>query len=273
MSDIPKDPIPGDEELDLGEVDEADEADAEGQDDADGEGPSDDGDADEEQAGEEEDVERPAREGRQPGRRETQSQRLRRQNAELQRELAEARGFRDGAEQFRSQPQPQIDYAAQQRAQQERADRLALMSPIEAMEFIANEREQRVAYALQQQQVALQDRIDKQAYDQAARGSRVHERYRQDVEKLLASERARGNVGADRESILAYLVGKDAVSRAARAAPAQRKAASGRVASQQTRPTGARGDGSTGGRRPAPGTPEHDDMLIRQHIQAGGKIF
>lgn len=269
MSDLPEDANPGDEELDLGEVDEEAEGDA-GQEDEEhaDDGGSDEGQEEGEEAG---DVEPPAREGRQAGRRETQSQRLRRQNEELKQELAEARGFRQATEQFRPQ-QPQVDQAALQRAQQERADRLSMMSPVEAAEYIANEKMQLVAQALQNQQVTIQDRIDKQAYDQQARNSRVHEQYRQQVESLFASERARGNIGADRQSILEYLVGKDAVARASRAAPAQRRAANARVRGQQTRPTGARGDGASGSRRPVPGSAEHDEQLISEFFQSGGRL-
>jgi hypothetical protein len=44
------------------------------------------------------------------------------------------------------------------------------------------------------------------------------------------------------------------------------------VAGAQARPTGARGDGASGGRRPAPGSPEHDDMLVAEFFRSGGRL-
>ncbi len=154
MSDIPSGAGgPGDEELDLGEID--DEADGQDEADSDAEGNQADGEleadsGDPHDEGEDR-AEGQARavEGR--GRRPGRSERLREQLREREREVAELRGFRQAAEQFRPQQQPQIDYAGQQRAQQERMERLSMMSPVEAAEFIANEKAQQF-----QQQMLLQ---------------------------------------------------------------------------------------------------------------------
>jgi len=268
MSDDPKlPPVDGGEELDLGEIEEVEGQDAGLYGDEaveEGDAPDEGGDGEE---GAEEDVDPSPR--RRPGR----SERLREKNAQLERELAEARGFRQAAEQFRTQQQPQqIDYAAQQRAQQERADRLSMMSVDQQIEYVANEKAQQFQQMLLMQQLHTEDQLDKRDFDREARTSRVHSQYREEVERELAAERQRGNLRASRDDILHRLVGRDAVKRAARAAPAQRRSAQRRVEGQQTRPTNGRGDGASGGRRPAPGSPEHDEMLVQQYFQGGGRL-
>jgi len=270
MSDIPNDADPGGEELDLGEIDEA-EGDAEGQeggdeDAADDEGPAGEGREDEEGEGRR-DVGREARTGRK-----SQSQRLRDRNEQLQRELAEARGFRQAAEQFRPQQQQQADPAAQARAQQERADRLAMMSPVEAAEYIANERAGQFQQALLMQHLNTQDLIDKRDYDSQARSSRLHSQYREEVERTLREKRQAGDLLINREEILDRIIGREARQRASRAAPVQRGAARRRVGAQQTRPTGARGDGPSGGRRPQPGSAEDDERIIAEGFARGERL-
>ena len=122
-----------------------------------------------------------------------------------------------------------------------------MMSPTEAMQDMQREAYQQVGQALQMQQVQIQDQIDKQAYDQAATTSAAHRKYQSRVEQVMAAERARGNIGANRTAILKYLIGDDAINRGAAAAPAQRRAARGRVAAQTARPTNARGDAARSG--------------------------
>ena len=92
------------------------------------------------------------------------------------------------------------------------------------------------------QQLNTQELIDKQAYESQARTSRIHQQYQPQVEAMLRAERAAGNLSASRDGILNYLVGKDAIERANRGAPVQRRQAAVRVNGQQTRPTGARSD-------------------------------
>lgn len=267
MSDIPN-ADDGGEELDLGEIEEdaegsdGDEGGQAGGDEADGE------DAAHEEEGREEegDVEPPPRQGRK-----SQAQRWRERAERAEREAAEARGFRAAAEQFRPQ-QPQVDPAAQQRAAQERAERLSMMSPVEAAEFIANERTQQIQQYLLMERLQTRDELDRRDFAQQARTSRVHAQYRERVEAELSRRRSQNDFMSTREEILHRLVGEAAVERATRAAPAQRRAAARRVNGQRTQPTGARGDAGAAGRRPAPGTPEHDDMLVDEFFRSGGRL-
>ena len=200
------------------------------------------------------------------------AQRRARQEAEarataLEREVAELRGFQQGI----SQRQP-VDPQAAQRAEQEFYASLEMMPPAQAYQAIVARERQNVGTALQQIEFRSNDRADKQAYDIAARTSRVHQQYRSQVEQTLASERAAGR-NPDREVILKFLVGNDVLERASRAAPAQRNGAAARVASQQTRPTGARGDVAAKGRRPQPGSLEADIALVEAAIARGESVF
>ena len=264
MSDLP-DAADGGEELDLGEIEESEidvgEAGEDPDASEDGEGA---GDLAETEEGAEGDVEPPRRSGRQ-GR----SERLREKNARLERELAEARGFRQAAEQFRPQQPQQANVEAERVAKWE-ADNLPMMSPQEVAAYYFQKGQQQVQQAMLVQSLQQEDRLDKRDYDQQARGSRVHAQYRDAVERELAAERQRGNLRATRDDVLHRLVGRDAVERAASAAPAQRRRAERRVASQQTRPTNARGDGgAAGGRRGTWGDPEFDARMASEALRSG----
>lgn len=267
MSDIPN-ADDGGEELDLGEIeDEGQESDAEG----DGGNEADAGGDDGEEEGQGEENGDVAAAPERP-RRKTEAQRWRDRAERAEREAAEARGFRAAAEQFQQRQPQQADPAATARAQQERAERLAMMSPVEAAEFIANERAQQFQQALLFQHLQMKDDLDKRDYTQQARSSKMHADYREAVEREFAAERQRGNFQATREEILDRLVGRAARERAERAAPSQRRVAARRVAGAQARPTGARGDGASGGRRHAPGSPEHDEQLVNEYLRSGGRL-
>ena len=268
MSDLPEPVDDGGEEFDLGEIEEGETDDAPEAGEHAGEDGADEEHADDgEEEGQEGDVEPPPPRRGRP----TQAQRLRERLAETERKLAEATGYQRAAEQFQ-QRQPQVDPMAAARAQQERAERLAMMSPVEAAEFIANEREQRVQQALLYQQLNFKDELDKRDFNQQARNSRDHQRYRDQVESEIARRRQNFDYNTTREEVLQRLVGAAAMERANRAAPAQRRAASRRVAGQTTRPTNARGDGSAGRGRPAPGSEAADDALVAEYFSRGGRL-
>lgn len=261
MSDLPESQ-PGDEEIDLeGEETEADaEIDAGGDEEGDA---GDDGQGQEEEG----DVDPPPRQGRK-----SQAQRWRdraeRTDRELQALKNQFQGFTQGQQQFRQQPDPGL---ARQQAEQRRAQ-LEMMSPLEAAEFIANEKAQQFQQAMLFQSLQNEDRLDKRDYDLAARTDRTRAQYRDRVEAALAAERQAGNLRATREDEFYKLYGRDVAERAAKAAPGQRKRAAANVARQQTRPGGARGDGAGGGRRPAPGTPEDDDRIIEEGFRNGMRL-
>lgn len=262
MSDLP-DPQPGDEELDLGEIEEeADEADAPGDDGEEGDA-ADDGQGQEEEG----DVDPPPRQGRK-----SQAQRWRERSERTERELQALKnqftGFTQASQQVRQQPDPGL---ARQQAEQ-RQQALEMMSPLQQAEYIANEKAQQFQQAMLFQSLQNEDRLDKRDFDLAARTDRTRAQYKDRVEQELATERQAGNLRANREDIFYRLYGRDIADRAARAAPRQRRAAAANVARQQTRPGGARGDGASGGRRPAAGSPEDDDRLVDEYFKSGGRL-
>ncbi len=187
---------------------------------------------------------------------------LRRRAQEAERALAAEKAERAALDvRLRSLEQRQaVDPAAQARAAAERAERRRMMSPDELAADVTQEIEQRFNGAFQTLQFQHGDQLDLQRYESAAARSKVRADYQPRVEALLASERARGN-NPTRDAIFKYLLGEDTEARAARAAPAQRKAAGARVAAQTTRPGGARGAAVPGRRAPA-GSYESDRALI-----------
>ena len=199
------------------------------------------------------------------------AQRRARQEAEaeaarLRQELAEARGFQQGI------AARQVDPQAQARAEQEFYASLELMPPAQAYQTLMQRGQQQLGQYLAQSEFKANERADKQAYDIAARTSKVHQQYRSQVEQTLATERAAGR-NPDREVILTYLVGKDVMDRANRAAPAQRNGAARRLAQQRTAPTNGRSNMSPGGRRPAPGSREDDEAALAEAAAKGLNIW
>jgi hypothetical protein len=188
--------------------------------------------------------------------------------AQLERELAEARGFQQGMQARAVDPQ------AAARAEQEFYASLELMAPAEAYRQLMARGQAQVGTALQQIEFRANERADKQAYDIACRSSPAREKFRAQVEQVLASERAQ-NRNPDRETIYKWLLGDEMDRKMSRASPAQRNGAARRVAAQRTQPTGARGDVAARGRgaRLVPGTPEHDDWLVNEGIRSGHNVF
>ena len=158
------------------------------------------------------------------------------------------------------------------RAEQEFYASLELMPPAQAYQAIVARERQNVGTALQQIEFRSNDRADKQGYEIACRTSPAREKYRPEVERVLAAERAQGR-NPDRETIYRFLLGDETDKRMSRAVPGQRAAGARRIAQQRTQPTGARGDGARGQRRPQPGTPEHDEMLVMEGIRQGRNLF
>ena len=264
---------PAEEEIDLGQEDAEAPLDEDGQADADEAGGDADGDEQEEEGEEAEDeiaAEPAPRRG--GGSEAVRSVRRRAQEAERElaarnAEIAELRAGQRAIE-ARLANDPQ----AAARAREEQRQRRELMTPAEIAADVEQSLAQQFLQVRQADQLALHDRLDKQAYDAAARTSRVHRDYGAQVEKLYRDERAAGRY-PDREVLLKYLVGNDVLERANRAAPAQRNGAARRVASQQARPTGGRGDVARQGRRPQPGSLEADIAMVEAALARGESVF
>ncbi len=177
---------------------------------------------------------------------------LRRENEEIRRQM----------QTLQQQPrQPAIDPAAQARADQEFWASLDLMTPAEAHRAVYNRARNEFAQQFGAQQLSTQEAIDRRDYDAAARTSRIHQQYRQRVEDLIGAERARGNI-VTRDVALNYLVGQDAIARANKVAPAQRRSGAARVSAQTVRPGNGRGDVARGGNRQR-NQDSDDEALLR----------
>lgn len=182
---------------------------------------------------------------------------LRSQNERLQQQFAELQ---------RQQQASRVDPAAQRAQEDAFFEQLELLQPREAYRALWQRAQQQLGQQFAQQSLTTQEAIDRQHYESQARSSRVHEQYRQRVEDLVANERARGNI-VGREVALKFLLGEDAINRANRVVPGQRRAAAARVGAQTVRPATGRGDVSRGGggRR----DPDADDARLLREITAG----
>ena len=200
-------------------------------------------------------------------------QRRARQEAEkraaaLERENAELRGFQAGATSRQQQADPQ----AAARAEQEFYQSLELMPPSQAYQAVVQRERQQFGAAFQQLQFNQQDLADQTRFEASCARSPVRETYREKVEAYRQDQLRRGFI-ISREESFHLLYGRELEARSNRAAPRQRVAAAARVAGQRTRPTGARGDVSPGGRRPAPGSAEADWAAINAAVARGEKVF
>ena len=138
---------------------------------------------------------------------------------------------------------------ANQQAQQAQADneRMALMDPAERQAYVAQQVAHRTQQQLQHVQLQLADTTDLTQYQMKAAANPIYARYADRVEQTLADLRSKGMTAA-REKVLAFVIGEDALRKAAPGGKA--KAGAQRVAAAKGRPVSARGDGraaSSGG--------------------------
>lgn len=194
----------------------------------------------------------------------SRSERHHRQLADKDREINDLRQQLSQRQQQPAAPPP--DPMAQQRADQEFWARMEELPPAQVAREVAAREQQRFSQALIGLQLQTRDEIDQQAFSFAAQSSRLHQQYRPEVERELAAYRAQGNFTIRREQILHQLVGRDAIARSQRAAPAQQRRGQQQVARQTTRPPSGRGDVATAGRRDRQDA--EDERLLRE-LRAG----
>ncbi len=170
---------------------------------------------------------------RQPTRGENRVAKATREAAEAKREAAELKARLAALEQRGTQPSPE--------AQRERQQRLADMEPLEREVFLM--KEDRAAEKFQ-----TQDRLDKMAFDALCARNPAASRLQSKVESELAALRGRGQ-NVDREVMLKFVIGEQALANGARATNKTAKAAAGRRAQQAARPGSPRGDTPAADRR------------------------
>ncbi len=268
MSDIPRGAAVPEEEVDLGPGEEAEAEDVENPEaDADAAGGDADDDGGQEEGAEaEDDVEAAPRRG--GGSRTIREQRRRAQEAErrtaaLEREVQELRTVRQ---------QPAYDPQAAARQEQEFYASLQYMPEEQRLQAVVQRERQTMGQALQNLQFQQQELADQTRFDAACARSPTREAYRDRVEDYVQRQRRAGFV-ISREDAYYLVMGKDVDARAAKARPAQQRAAAARTNGQQTRPTGARSNTQPGVRRPQAGSLDADRELIRAAISRGESVF
>jgi hypothetical protein len=251
-----------DEELDPGEIEEAEGGDEE--DAADGEG-------DGEDAGSEADEDAEGQARQVAPRRESRRARLGRENAELRERIARLEGANEAQ---RRQPQgPAADPQQAQREEQAFRESLELMTPGQAALAVADRREQRIGAAFAQMQAQTRDEIQREAFNAKADRGGAYGQYRDKVIAAIEAERARGNYAVTYEAAFRYLVGEDVIRKTERAGTRQAKNGAARVRQQTTRPTNGRGDGARPSARPAADSYEADLALVNDAVKRGIPIL
>lgn len=208
-----------------------DEVDGEGTgDEAEGEG----GTEDEGGEGEGGDAAPAADEGAKPSR-----QTLRVQNALKERdtERAEKERYRLELEELkRNAARPVQEDPAIEKA------RVDAMDPVDRVAYLADKQIKVLQAQIQGLGFQTQDGTDRASYEAKASVNPLYEKYKPEVEKRLQSMRSNG-VNSTREAILTYLIGEDAMKRAAAKPDGQRRSnAARRVERANGKPANARSD-------------------------------
>jgi hypothetical protein len=234
----PRDPVEGEAHVedDFEEVQSADETEQAGEQDAAADEGADETEGSEGDGEGSVDDEPPARRpNRAQSRIQSLTQTLAQEKAERQRidrELMELR-----AEQ-RARQQPQGE------SQEAKAARRALMDPMEVMREDLKDSEQRTAALLRQQAIQQQETSDKLLYNSILRDAPHLKKYDAEVEKIRKEQEDRG-VFVPREVLLDLAIGRAARAAATKAAPKAKAQGQQRIAAQQSKPAGARGDTAT----------------------------
>jgi hypothetical protein len=128
-----------------------------------------------------------------------------------------------------------------------RAQRLALLTPEERIQETLREDREQHRREMQSVQFVVQEGSDKAAFEAKATVDPLYEKWKPKVEAELSSLRAKGQ-NVEREKLMFYLIGANAVEARKQQAGRQRADARGRVTRQQTRPSNS-GSDTTGTRR------------------------
>lgn len=212
-------------QADAGSEPEQDEVGTEGEDAAEGDGA-------ESQEGEQEEI--AAAEERRPSRGEVRFQKLSNEAREA-RERAERieREFNE----FRNRQQQQTT----RESPEQEAQRLALMTPEERMEYRFDQAQRQNQQTMQAMAFQMQDTSDKSAFATLCMSDPVAAKYKDKVESELTRLRSQGQ-NVNREALLDYLIGRDVRAKRGPAADRQRKDGERRIARQTGVPSNSKGD-------------------------------
>jgi hypothetical protein len=134
--------------------------------------------------------------------------------------------------------QPQLP---QGESPEQRAQRLALLTPEERITETLRESEARHAQELRGLQFSILDGNDRAAFEAKATVDPLFAKWKPRVETELATLRQQGQ-NVDREKLMFYLIGKNAVEGRSKEVGKQKRAAQVRVNAQRTRPSNSGSD-------------------------------
>lgn len=132
---------------------------------------------------------------------------------------------------------------AQQESPEQAAQRLALMTPEERLEYKLDQAERRNQQTMQAMSFQMQDTSDKAAFSSLCATDAIASRYADRVETKLREIRAAGQ-NVNREALLDFMVGQDIRSKGGAARAKQQKEGNRRIERQGVKPTNSRGDNS-----------------------------
>ena len=202
----------------------------------------------------------------QPTRQERRDERARSRLREVEAERADLARRLAALESRQAQPAAP-DPAVSARAEAEFRQSLEQMLPHEAALAVAARSEQRIQQQLVQAELRGFDRADSAEFAALQRTDRAAQRLAPEVERVLAANRAAGDLRLGRLDIFDFLRGRELRTRGPQAARQQRQQGAARVAAQTTRPGSGRGDVARGSGAPA-NQDSADEALLRG-VRAG----
>ncbi len=179
-------------------------------------------------------------EQRQPSRGERRFQTLSRELSEQRQRNEELNRRLDSL--IAGQPRPQ-----QGESPEARAARQALLTPEERIREELQAAQQVHSRDMQTLQFSILDGNDRAAFEAKATVDPLFSKWKPKVEAELAALRSKGQ-SVEREKLMFYLIGKNAVETRKQSSGQQRHAAQGRVRQQSTRPSNS-GSDTSGSRR------------------------
>jgi hypothetical protein len=207
--------------------------------------------------GEEDDGEPPSRSPGEPEAEPRGSARFQRLANDARTAREEAGRARQELEEFKRQ-QWQREQQIQER---EDRDRVALMTPDERADYRITRFEQAQRQRDSQRDIHMQAQLDKSTYDNQAAINPVYKRMQAQVEQTFQEQMRQGKP-TDRRTILAYLIGLQALDGAANSGPAKRGARK-RVENQTVKPSRPAGDqAATSSRKLSTAEDRLKDVLI-----------
>jgi hypothetical protein len=185
-------------------------------------------------------------------------------SARFQRLANDARAAREAADRARQELEEfkrQQWQREQQIQEREDRDRVALMTPDERADYRITRFEQAQRQRDSQRDIQVMAQLDKSTYDNQAAINPVYRRMQAQVEQTFQEQMRKGQP-TDRRTILAYLIGLQALDGAANSGSAKRTARK-RVDNQTVKPSRPAGDqAATSSRKMSTAEDRLKDVLI-----------